>query len=198
MGGELSLLMACRDETKEFAQVLDTCLGYIPLAQGGLTAAPGTKYVASVKNSANATHVVRFEFSTEQAYMIEFGDLYCRFYKDHARIENPPGTPVEVVTPYTAAQVGALQFTQSADGVTWTERANPKNANLKSIGWSGTQFVAVGSSDGVDAYIVTSPNGITWTESANPKNVALRDVAWSGTQFVAVGASDGGDAYITN
>lgn len=122
--GELSPLMAGRVDTAEYAQGLHTCVGFIPLVQGGITAAPGTYHVNAVKDSAAKTMLMRFEFSTIQAYAIEFGNLYCRFYRDDARIESPPGTPIEIVTPYTTAQLFELQFTQSADNLYVTHPAH--------------------------------------------------------------------------
>ena len=78
----------------------------------------------------------------------------------------------------------------------WTERSNPKNFVLDSIEWDGSQFCAVGSTDGVDAYIVTSPDGITWTERSNPGNDSLFGIEWNGSQFCAVGNPDVTDAYM--
>ena len=198
--GELSPLMAGRVGTQEYEQGLDTCLGYIPLAQGGITAAPGTKHVASVKNSANSTHVVRFEFSTEQAYMIEFGDLYCRFYKDRARIEEPAGTPVEVVTPYTAAQVAELQFTQSAD-VLYIAHPSHKQRKLTRTSHTAWTLSEMEFRDGPYLPINSTLDTITpaakyYGEVANPKNFTLNGIADSGVMLCAVGVADGTDAYI--
>ncbi len=87
--------------------------------------------------------------------------------------------------------------TPTPAGVAWTERANPKALSLNGVCWSGTQFVAVGSTDTVtDAYIITSPDGIIWTERANPMPLGLNSICWSGTQFVAVGDPTGGNGYI--
>ena len=58
--------------------------------------------------------LVRFEFSITQAYIIEFGNLYCRFYKDNGQITSG-GSAVELATPYTEAQLFDLYFAQSAD-----------------------------------------------------------------------------------
>ncbi len=58
--------------------------------------------------------LVRFEFSTTQAYIIEFGNLYCRFYKDNGQITSG-GAAVELATPYTEAQIFDVYFAQSAD-----------------------------------------------------------------------------------
>jgi hypothetical protein len=91
----------------------------------------------------------------------------------------------------------------SPDGVTWTERANPKAVDLYDVIWAEELglFVAVGDnvlgSPTDDTYIITSPDGITWTERSNPGNVRLNSVAWNGSNLlVAVGDNDGTDALI--
>jgi len=65
--------------------------------------------VAETKNSGKA-RLIPFVFSSEQAYVLELGELYLRVYAYGARV----GT-VEVATPWSAAQLGDLQFYQSAD-----------------------------------------------------------------------------------
>ena len=58
--------------------------------------------------------LARFQFSDTQAYILEFGNLYCRFYKDNGRIEQV-GIAEELVTPYPTAVLFDLMFAQSAD-----------------------------------------------------------------------------------
>jgi hypothetical protein len=92
----------------------------------------------------------------------------------------------------------------SNDGITWTERANPKAVDLYDVIWAQELglFVAVGDnvlgSPTDDTYIITSPDGITWTERANPGGVRLNAVAWNPAVnlLVAVGDNDGIDALI--
>ena len=113
--GEWSPLMAARSDLDKYGNALDLLVNFIPTVQGPLKHRPGTPFVAEAKDSTKATRVKRFEFSTTQAYILEFGDLYVRFYRDNGRIESPPGTPVEVVTPYLEAELFELKFVQSAD-----------------------------------------------------------------------------------
>lgn len=112
--GEWSPLTYGRVDNARYKDALATCLNYVPTAQGGLTRRPGTKYVANVKNSADAVRLIAFEFSITQAYVLEFGPLYVRFYTNDAQLLNL-GVPYEVATPYTAADLQDLSFVQSAD-----------------------------------------------------------------------------------
>lgn len=114
-GGEFSPIMNGRVDFDGYKNALGKCLNNIPLVQGPVVRRPGTMFVAEVKTSAKKTRIISFEFSTTQAYIIEAGDLYLRFFKDHGRIESPPGTPVEVVSPYTEAQLATLKWVQSND-----------------------------------------------------------------------------------
>src|SRR3990167_1496899 len=107
--GELSTLVAGRVEVDEYKQGLESCLGFIPLAQGGVTAAPGTYFAAKVKDSAAKTMLVRFEFSTTQAYILEFGNLYVRFYRDDAQITQT----AQAITAVTQANPAVVTYTGS-------------------------------------------------------------------------------------
>jgi hypothetical protein len=113
--GELSPLMLGRVDFDKYKNALKTCINHIPVVQGAIGRRPGTYFVSEVKDSSKATRIIRFEFSTTQAYIIEIGNLYMRFYRAHGRVESPPGTAVEIVTPYLTADIFNLMFVQSAD-----------------------------------------------------------------------------------
>lgn len=114
--GELTPLVYGRVDLEQYRTGLFQCENYIPMVQGGLMRRPGTKFVAKVKSptSSNNVRLLPFKFSTTQAYVIEAGDLYFRFYANRAPVLSG-GLPVEVVTPYAAADLFQVKFTQSAD-----------------------------------------------------------------------------------
>ncbi len=140
--GEISPLLEGRVDLKPYINGLKTCLNFIPLAQGPITRRPGTMYVAPPKFPAKACRLERFEFSTVQAYIIEIGDLYFRFFRNEGRLENPVGTPVEVVTPYPEAEVFNVRGCQSADTLYLThgKYAQRKLIRNSSVSWSLTQI----------------------------------------------------------
>jgi len=83
----------------------------IPLSQGGAARRPGTRFVAAVKNESLATRLIPFQFSTEQAYVLEFGEEYLRVYKDGARVHAGPA----------AAAIANGDFTGGLFG--WTDHS---------------------------------------------------------------------------
>lgn len=87
-GGELSPKLAARSDIGKYFSGCRTLENFIPLVEGGAIRLPGTYFVAEVKHSDKATRVVEFHFSTVQAYVLEFGEKYIRFYKDLGQIVN--------------------------------------------------------------------------------------------------------------
>lgn len=112
--GEVSPLFFGRSENPRYKSGLETCLRFLPTMQGGLTRMPGTKYVAEVKTSSKTTRLIPFEFSTTQAYILEFGDQYIRFYRNNGQITSG-GSAYEISSPYLEADLFDLQVTQSAN-----------------------------------------------------------------------------------
>jgi hypothetical protein len=157
--GEFSPLTQGRIDADRYKTGLAKCEGWLPLAQGPVTRMPGTYYVGAVKDSTAKTRLQGFEFSTLQAYMIEFGNLYIRFYRNYGIIESPPGTPVEVVTPYTTAEVFELKFAQSADTLYITHPNHPP-AKLTRTSHTAWTYTVIDFQDGPYLDLVpSSPSG---------------------------------------
>lgn len=140
--GEISPLLEGRVDLRPYTNGLKKCLNFLPLAQGPITRRPGTMYVGQPKYSNKACRLVRFEYSITQAYIIEVGDQYMRFYRNEGRLENPVGTPVEISTPYLEADLFNLSFTQSADVlyITHTGYSPQKLIRNSSVSWSLNQI----------------------------------------------------------
>lgn len=84
--GEFSPLMEGHITLEKRADAGLLVQNLIALKQGPLVRRGGTRFVKEVKSSASRTHLIPFEFSTEQAYMIEAGDQYFRFYRNNGII----------------------------------------------------------------------------------------------------------------
>jgi len=139
-GGVVTPLIFGRPDLDKYGTGLKTCLNFVPLIQGPVERRPGTGYIAEVKDSTKAVRVVRFEFSTEQAYILEFGDQYVRFIKNRGQIIS--GTPVELATTYLEADLFELQFSQSADVLYITHPGYPprKLTRTSDTAWTITDI----------------------------------------------------------
>lgn len=109
--GELSPLTHARVDLELYKTGLATCENWIVLPQGGIKTRPGTMFVSEAKDSSKAIRVVRFIYSTETNYILEFGENYIRVFKEKAQVLNA-GVPVEIATTYSEAELFELQFTQ--------------------------------------------------------------------------------------
>lgn len=167
--GEWSPLTYGRSDIPKYKNSLATCLNYVPTAQGGLTRRPGTKYVANVKNSANAVRLIPFEFSVTQAYVLEFGPSYVRFYTNDGQLLSG-GSPYEVATPYTASDLQDLSFVQSAD-VLYIAHKNYAPRKLQRSGPTSWALNTISTTDG--PYALTNTSTTTLTSSVTTGSATL-------------------------
>jgi hypothetical protein len=114
--GEISPKMFGRVDVARYNSGAALMSNFMIYPQGGATRRMGTYYAATVKNSANPTFVLEFEFSDLQAYILEFGDTYIRFYQNNGPIL-VSSIPYEIASPYAAADLSGIWYFQSADQV---------------------------------------------------------------------------------
>ena len=85
-GGIFSPSLAGHVSAPRRSSAVSEMQNLIPMIQGPATRRGGTRFSFEVKDSAKQTALLEFEFSVEQAFIVEMGDLYMRFYKDNAII----------------------------------------------------------------------------------------------------------------
>lgn len=84
--GELSPLLDGRSDLEKYYSGSRLLENMIPLPYGPATRRPGTYFVSEIKDNSKKARLISFQYSTEQAYILEFGDQYIRFYKDKGQI----------------------------------------------------------------------------------------------------------------
>ena len=112
--GELSPRLDGRTDVSKYFNGCKKLQNFLIHPHGGASRRPGTKYVNTVKTSANFTRLIPFEFNVEQAYVLEFGNQYFRIHKDGGTVVSG-GSAVEVSTVYLTAELSQIKFSQSAD-----------------------------------------------------------------------------------
>jgi hypothetical protein len=176
--GEWSPTVYGRVGLEKYKTALATCLNYVPTVQGMLTRRPGTRYVAGTKSNGKV-RLQRFEFSTTQAYVLEFGDSYIRFYTNDGQLLSG-GSPYEVATTYTSSEIFSLGFTQSADVLYITHPAHAP-AKLQRLGATSWTLSDISFVDG--PYLNVNATATTFTSSAAGPGAAT--VTASAASFVA-------------
>lgn len=102
--GELAPEFGARVDLEEYASGCRSLENMIPLIEGPAIRRGATRFVREVKDSTDRPGFLRFQFNVEQAYVLEIGDQYMRFYTDHGIVMN--GTnPLELATPWGAADL---------------------------------------------------------------------------------------------
>lgn len=176
--GELSPRLEGRTDVNKYFNGCKKLQNFLIHPHGGASRRPGTKYVNTVKTSANFTRLIPFEFNVEQAYILEFGENYFRIHKDGGTVVSG-GNPVEVATVYTSAQVSEIKFTQSADVMYLVHPSHPvqKITRTSHTSWTITEVNFLRGP-------MQDPNTTTTTLTANGRTGSVTVTA-SASTFVS-------------
>jgi hypothetical protein len=136
-GGEISPSLYGRVDLQRYQNGLRTCRNFFVRAHGGVSNRAGLRFVCPVKDYADEVRLIPFSFSTEQTYVLEFGDQYMRVIKDGG------------------------QVLESAQNITGATQANPCVVTITGHSYSNGDWVYIAGVEGM-----TQLNG-RWFEIAN-------------------------------
>lgn len=150
-GGIMSPQMAARSDFKKYANGCEIMENVVVKATGGAMRRAGTQYVAQAKSRrafqgnafqssafqispTSTIRLVPFVFNTNEAYVLEFGAGYIRFYRNRTQLQGS-GTGAELVTngTFTTDLTGWVLQQDFGATVTWdTDHAvlNPGAAGI--------------------------------------------------------------------
>jgi hypothetical protein len=180
--GEFSPRMVARIGLEQYDNACAQAENLLPLPQGGLARCPGTRYVAEVKTSASQHALLRFQFSTEQAYIIEAGPQHFRFYRNQGQI--------------TAADIGASITNGTFDSniTGWTDSSNGTGAISHDSTNDRLSLDGAGSSNEAIA-----EQSVTTTTTATVHVLKFETAGLSDdTVTVRVGSSSGASDYLAD
>lgn len=189
IGGELSPLVRGRVDNERWDASLEQCENGIPLIQGPIMKRPGSKYIANAHDDTVSSRLIDFRFSTEQSYVLEFGDSIVRVYKDQALVLDGAAADITGATaanPVVITTSGSHGFNDgdhvyiaSVGGMTSVnnrvfEVANKTSTTFELSGVDGSSYPAYTSGGTVaKVYEFASPygsadlDGLTWIQSAD-------------------------------
>lgn len=179
--GELSPRLNGRIDMEKYYNGASSIDNFQVLMHGGLQKRSGTRYIAPIKTqtgSNSGARLIPFVFSKTQAYILEFGHNYIRFFKDEGQITSG-GSVYEISTTYTAAQLSEIEYVQSAD-VLYLVHDNHKPRKLSRTGHTSWSISDVDFFDG--PYDPGNTSSTTLTPSGTSGSVT---VTASSSVFVA-------------
>lgn len=118
--GEVSPDLYGRDDIPKVNGGMKVCENMILTIQGAAYYRGGMKYAHATKNNTGVL-LRDFSYNDNDCYTMELGDHYMRFYRDQKLMVDANNQPLELVTPYAAADLfdedgkPAISKAQSAD-----------------------------------------------------------------------------------
>ena len=171
-GGELSPLLDSRPDAAIYRDGCRELQNCVVRPYGGAFKRPGLQYGGAVKTSSTATRLIPFKRSTSTNYVIEMGDAYMRFWKGGSAMTRiTSGTPVEIASPYTAAQLQAVQFCQINDVMFLVHPSHAPRRLTRNSETSWTlevfpfDFPPMGDVNDSTTTITVQPNVANWATS---------------------------------
>lgn len=186
--GELSDELAGRPDLQKVQMGCELAENVRVLRTGGMTRRAGFGYAADVYDNNYASRLKGFRISSDQGYVLEFSNLRVRIFKDAELVESG-GSPVELVTPWTADQVFALDFAQRVNRIIVAHPDVPlQQIALASDGtWSIEEFpwqerIWETAVEDENELITLTPAATTGSTDIT-SSAALFDSSWVGTRL---------------
>lgn len=85
-GGAIGHQLTGRTDLEKYALSLRTAKNVLITKYGGILNRPGSEFIGEVRDSAEFTRLIPFQFGTVQAYVLELGDELMRPIKDDGQI----------------------------------------------------------------------------------------------------------------
>lgn len=110
--GELTPRLFGRSDIAKYASGAEAIENYIPRPEGGLMRRHGTRFAGQIKTMTAVGRLVPFIFSTAQAYILEFGNLFFRVWKNYGQVTSASNaiTGITNASPAVLTYGGADNF----------------------------------------------------------------------------------------
>lgn len=166
-GGEWSPRLHGRVDIDKYQTACEVLQNMVLYPHGGITRRMGMEYIEDAKT--NDVRLIPFEYNREQAYVLEFGHNYIRFFRNGAQLLDG-ASPREIATTYTAAQLPDLAFTQSADTLYIVHESHPP----RKVTRTGTDTFAIADITFTSPPTVSSTDtSPAWTTGNYPRAVTF-------------------------
>lgn len=85
-GGEWSPRLYSRSDQEGYSNALETATNCESLVHGPIRRRAGSKFIAEAKDATAEVHLIKFQFSRNDSYVLELGNNYIRFFTDSGQV----------------------------------------------------------------------------------------------------------------
>lgn len=164
-GGEFSPRLEGRVDLQRYASSCKVLKNFIPTIAGPAEKRPGTHFVVNAIGADSK--LVPFEFSIEQAYVVEFGVGRCRFHRNEGVVLDPGSFAIDniVVGATTQISTTASHGYLTGDTVFVTGVTGTLGPRINNRFWTVTQI------DADDFTIPFNSTGLTHSSAGTVRRV---------------------------
>ena len=201
--GELTPRLFGRQDFGKYASGLETATNTQLIAQGPALRRTGFEFIAETKDSTKASKLIPFVFSASDSFILEFGDLYVRFYTNSGQVLDG-GPPFEIVSVYTESEIGDLTYAQFGNQIFFAHPNHPPQVltRVALTDWAFSEldpFPPPTVEDGFKPTTTVTPGaatgfGVTFTSSGSEfldGDIGRQIINLSGTGRAAITALGG-------
>lgn len=123
--GEISPEMYGRTDTAKHQTGLKRNYNAFISSFGGAVRRYGSRYIATAKYPDKNIVLIKFVYSVEQSYMLEFGEKYIRIFDSGISIHKKNNDIYEVETPYLESELADIKYTQRESTLFLTHGNHP-------------------------------------------------------------------------
>jgi hypothetical protein len=175
-GGEFGPSLYGRTDIAQYANACEIVQNMLPRSYGPAISMPGTRYVATASDSTLRTRLIKFVFNRSDAYVIEMGDLYMRFYTNRGQVITPSGT--EDLSAFGSNVKAHWKCNDNTNSTTVLDAQTTHNGSTSTItqSLSTTAIVSTGFQlNGIYHVSVTDHANFTRTAASQPMTI----VGWA-------------------
>lgn len=114
-GGEFGPSLFGRTDIVQYANACQTVKNFLIRPYGPAISTPGTRYIATVSDSTLQTRLIKFVFNRSDAYIIEMGEKYFRYFTNGGVVVTTGSTAYQLAHIYSESEIRDVQYSQLND-----------------------------------------------------------------------------------
>lgn len=170
--GEIGPSVLGRSDIAQWDNACQTVQNFLPRLYGSAISMPGTRYVATVSDSSLVTRIIPFVFNQADAYVIEMGDKYMRFYTNRGQVVAQSGT--EDLSTYSANLIAHYKCNTSSNSSTVIDAVGSHDGTASTLTSSMSTTGIVGNAfDLGGLYHISVADSIDFTRTASTQPMTI-------------------------